>query len=172
MFCPNCGNADQTPDSFCRNCGEYFTDSSNKFNLIYRFLGVDTADKQITAGIIINFFGAVFSFLLMVFLVGYYDAGQNRNPPVETPVIIYFVYAFLLFITVWQTLGFILGIGLKSKFSNRKDGLTTPDSTLKENAVGAGQRRESLSPANFEDIVTPSAAENTTRNLVKEPRKT
>lgn len=171
MYCPNCGNADQKPDSFCRNCGEYFADSSNKFNLIYKFLGVDTAERQIGAGIIINFFGAAFSLFLIIFLVGYYDAGQNRNPPVETPMIIYFVYAFLLFIIVWQTLGFILGIGLKSKFNNKKDGQTKPNSTLKENAVGAGQSRESLSPANFEDIVTPGVAEDTTRNLVKESRK-
>ncbi|MDQ3131151.1 MAG: zinc ribbon domain-containing protein [Acidobacteriota bacterium] len=171
MFCQNCGEASQTSDTYCRNCGEYFVDSSNKFNLIYKILGVDTAERQVGAGIIINFFGAAFSLLLMVFLIGYYDAGQNKNPPVETPVIIYFVYAFLIFIAVWQSLGFILGIGLKSKFNNKNDELSKPKLTLKENAVEAIQTRKSLPTANFEGLITPSVAENTTKKLIKESRK-
>ena len=120
MFCPKCGNAEQKENSYCRNCGEFLIDSSNKFNLIYNFIGFTTPEKQITANLAINFFGLILSVTLIGFLKGYYDAGENKNPPITTPSIIYFVYAFLILISAWQILGIVFAANLRSKFRKWK----------------------------------------------------
>ena len=119
MFCPKCGTADQISNSYCRNCGEFLVDSSEKFNLLYKFFGINTPEKQINANIIINLAGAVLSFVLFGFLMGYFDAQENKNPAVGTPTIIYLVYTFLVFISAWQLLGFIMNLKLKSEFAGR-----------------------------------------------------
>jgi hypothetical protein len=168
MFCPKCGNADQTENSYCRNCGEFLMDSSNKFNLIYNFLGISAPEKQITVNLIINFFGLVLSVVLLGFLMGYFDAGENKNPPVPTPSIIYFVYAFLALISAWQLLGTVFAAILRSKFSSAKTKTETGENyTVHKDALTSTQKQESLPAANSDDFIISVVTENTTKNLTE-----
>lgn len=168
MFCPNCGNADQTENSYCRNCGEFLIDSTKNFNLIYNFFGISAPEKQITVNLIINFIGLMLSVMLLGFLKGYYDAGANKNPPVITPNVIYFVYAFLILISIWQILGIIFAANLRSKFKNRKANKKWgKNGSVGENKLISSQTREALPTAKLDDLTTPAIIEETTKNLVE-----
>ena len=166
MFCPKCGTPEQTENSYCRNCGEFLIDSSKKFNSVYNLFGITTPGKQITINLIINFFGLMLSVMLIGFLKGYYDAGANKNPPINTPNVIYFVYAFLILISIWQILGIFFAANLRSKFKNRK-GLNESEKTgaANENKTISADARKSLQTAKLDDFVTPAITEETTKNL-------
>lgn len=166
MFCPNCGTADQKENSYCRNCGEFLMDSSKNLNLIYSFLGITTPEKQLTLNLIINFLGLLLCVTLIGFLKGYYDAGETKNPPVTTPNIIYFVYAFLILIAAWQILGIVFAANLRSKFNHRKANKDS-ENKISTDAVHplAAKTREALPTAKFDDLATRIVTEDTTRNL-------
>ena len=146
------------------------TDSSKKFSSIYNFFGITTPEKQVNVGIIVDITGAVLSALLFVFLIGYIQAQADKVPPVSVPTIIYVVSVFLAFISFWQFLGFILNLKLKSKFSGRNDVQNTTSSAARENAVTSAETLELLPPADLNNLVTPSATEDTTRKLKVEKR--
>jgi len=172
MYCSKCGNAEQTENSYCRSCGEFLIDSSNIFNNIYNIFGISTPEKQITANLIINFIGLILSATLLGFLMGYYDAGENKNPPIPTPNIIYFVYAFLILISAWQLLGIVFAVILKSKFSNGKGNVKSENNFVadKDKQISA-RMRESLPTAKFDNLTTPIVTENTTKNLTEKANR-
>ncbi len=132
------------------------TDSSEKFNLLYKFFGISTPEKQINANILFNVAGAVLSILLFRFLMGYFNAQANKNPAVGTPTIIYLVYAFLIFIAAWQFLGFIMNAQLKSKFAGRNKNQTRTDSSARENEIASAETQELLPEAEFSNIAMTS----------------
>jgi len=166
MFCSKCGNADQTENSYCRNCGEFLADSSNKFNLIYNLFGITSPEKQITANIVVNFFGLLLSVTLLGFLLGFFDAGENKIPPVPTPKIIYFVYAFLLVISAWQLLGIVFAANLRSKFGRGKTNVKSENnfSAVKDKQISA-VTQDLLPKANLDDLIISTVTDETTRNL-------
>jgi hypothetical protein len=170
MFCPNCGKGEQTPDTYCRNCGEFLADFSNKLSLINKVFGVNTPEKQVNVNLTINLITAIVSSLLLVFLNGYFDAHFTRTHE-PTPPIIYFVYLFLGLVAVWQFLSFIINLNLKSKLSGTKSGEISADLSANENAISSAEAKESLPPADIENIVPASVTENTTKILDKLPRK-
>ena len=81
MYCPNCGTADQIANSYCRRCGEFLIDVSDKFNSVFKFFGINTPEKQINLNLLFDLVSVVFSLMLLVFLIGYFDgnAGKNRR---------------------------------------------------------------------------------------------
>lgn len=172
MYCPNCGKAEQEENSFCRNCGAYLIDSSGKLNIINRLLGVTTPEKQITVNLLINSFALVLTVLLLGFLKGFYDAGENKNPPVATPNIIYFVYAFLILISAWQLLGIIFAANLRSKFNKRKPKMNTEGNFSGESdKTISGKERKTLPTANLDNFVNMNVTEETTKNLKEKVKR-
>ena len=174
MYCQNCGTADQIANSYCRRCGEFLIDASDKFNSVFKFFGINTPEKQINLNLVFDFVSVAFSLALLVFLIGYFRANADKNPPVETPAVFYFISAFLLFIAVWQLLGFVLSLSLKSKFGNKNYRREQPEETAgntAENEISAAATRELLPPADTKNLVPPSATESTTRELIKEAVK-
>lgn len=169
MYCPNCGTAEQIANSYCRKCGEFLIDASDKFNSVFKFFGINTPEKQINLNLVFDLVSVIFSLLLLVSLIGYFQANVDNHPPMETPLIIYFVEAFLAFITVWQFLGFVISINLKSKFSNRNKPQKRGISNQSKNKLSAATLE--LPPPDTNDLMPPDATENTTRELIKEARK-
>ena len=170
MFCPNCGKDEQTPDTYCRNCGEFLADFSNKFSLINKVLGISTPEKQVNVNLTINLVTAIASSLLLVFLNGYFDALYTRTQ-VSPPPIIYLVYLFLGLVAVWQFLSFIIALNLKSKLSGGKSGKISTDLSANENAISSAQAKEFLPPVDIKNIVPAGVTENTTKILDKVSRK-
>jgi hypothetical protein len=170
MFCPKCGKGEQTSDTYCRNCGEFLADFSNKFSLINKVLGVNTPEKQVNVNLAINLVTSIISFLLLVFLNGYFDGRYTRTQE-SAPPIIYLIYLFLGMVAVWQFLSFIINLNLKSKLSGRKSGRISTDLSANENTISSAEAKEFLPPADVENIVPASATENTTKILNKVSRK-
>ena len=170
MFCPNCGKGEQTPDSYCRNCGQFLNDLSGKSYLINKLLGGSNPETQVSVNLTINVVTTMTSVLLLGFLNGYYDSLYARTGQGAPPVI-YFVYVFLGLVAAWQTLGFLVNLRLKRKLGKRKQELSQIASSADESAVPSGQTQKSLPQADFDNIVPPSVTENSTRTLNKAARK-
>ena len=170
MYCPNCGKGEQSPESYCRSCGEFLTDFSGKSYLINKILGGSTPETQVNVNLTINVVTAFISSLLLGFLNGYFDAQYERTGQ-GAPPIIYLVYIFLALVAVWQFLSFVIGRRLKKKLAGRKKGGPSVEQSVDENGVSSRSTQKSLPQADFENVVPASVAEDTTRILDESLRK-
>lgn len=160
MFCPKCGKGEQTPDSYCRSCGDFLIDAAISASLMTRILGIGNPEKQVKFTLTVDLVTAIVSGLLLFFLMGYFD-GANAKTGAPTPPIVYLVYIFLGFVSVWQLLSFTVGTAYRKK-------LTAAKKT--ELAQDQFDARGSLPPADVKNVVADSVTEQTTRNLDKIPR--
>jgi hypothetical protein len=170
MYCPHCGKSDQSPESYCRSCGEFLTDYSGKSYLINKILGGSTPETHVNVNLIINAVTAFISSLLLGFLNGYFDAQYERTGQ-SAPPIIYLVYIFLALVFVWQFLSFAINTRLKKKLGGRKKGVASAGQSADEKALSSRSTQKSLPQADFENIVPASVAEDTTRILDESLRK-
>ena len=154
MFCPKCGKGEQTPDSYCRSCGDFLVSAAGSTSLMTRILGISNPDKQVKFTLTIDLVTAIVSGLLLFFLMGYFD-GANARTGARTPPIVYLVYIFLGFVSMWQLLSFTVGTAYRKKLTAAKQ------TALPENQSDTG----SLPPADVKDVVANSITEQTTRNL-------
>ena len=165
MFCSSCGKGEQTPESYCRSCGEFLADVSGKSYLLNKLLGGSKPETQVTVNLLINLVTAVVSISLLGFLNGYYAALRMRTQE-SPPTIIYLVYAFLGLVAIWQIFSFLIGLRLRAKFKGRTRDEAVMDSILK----GSETRQHSLPEPSFESPAT-RATEDKTRLLDRVPRK-
>jgi hypothetical protein len=157
MFCPNCGTAEQRENSYCRNCGEFLPDLSVKNKLAF---GGNTPEEQIRTNLVLNLLSALVSLILAVVL---YATFWNRG---DTLPIIYIVAAFLLAMCGWQFSTFVVGLKLKKNFDKRKSSLENDGKNQeKVMAFESAQTKERLPEADFNNVVSTSVTENTTRHL-------
>lgn len=161
MFCPNCGKGEQTPDSYCRSCGDFLVGTATSSALMTRIFGISNPEKQVKFTLTIDLVTAIVSGLLLFFLMGYFD-GANARTGAPTPPIVYLVYIFLGFVSAWQLLSFTVGTAYRKKLS-----------AAKKTALSQGQSEEqgSLPPADVKNVVANSVTEQTTRNLDKVHRR-
>jgi hypothetical protein len=170
MFCPTCGKGENAPDTYCRNCGAFLTDSSGDASLMNRILGANMPEKRVNVGLAFDVLTLIFSSLLLIFLFGYFDRRYTRTG--ESPPIIYFVYVFLGAVTVWQLLSLIVGVAHKNKLGGRRKSATSTNSEKIKTAELNETTQDRLPPAEFENVaVPPSVTENTTKYLDKILRK-
>ena len=161
MFCPKCGKGEQTPDSYCRSCGDFLIDAANSASLMTRILGIGNPEKQVRFTLTIDLVTAIVSGLLLFFLMGYFD-GAYAKTGVPAPPIVYLVYIFLGFVSLWQLLSFTVGTAYRKKLTAAKKAALSKDEP---------DARGSLPPADVKDVVANSVTEQTTRNLDKVPRR-
>jgi hypothetical protein len=168
MYCSKCGEADQNVNSYCRNCGNFLLDDSSKFSLMNQILGIDSPQKQVKVGMIMNVISFSVSFVLLLFLIGY-GMGAELATGKSAPNIIYLVYIFLGLITVWQLINVIFSANLMIKMSRVPGNIhRTSDETNAE--LTNSEARDYLPPADLQNVV-PSVVEETTKNLSKVGRK-
>ena len=158
MFCPNCGKADQALNTYCRQCGEFLPDHTDKKRNFA--MGGNTPEEQIRANLILNFLSGTVSLILAILL---YAAFWNKP---ETSAIIYMVAAFLLAMCGWQFSTFRVGLKLKKTFDRRKSGSEIENATQVDKSVfQSAQTKDLLPEANFTNIVPATVTENTTKHL-------
>lgn len=170
MFCPNCGKSDQSPESYCRSCGEFLTDFSGKSYLLNKLLGGSTPETQVNVNLAINAVTAFVSSLLLGFLNGYFDSQFERTGQ-SAPPIIYLVYIFLALVFIWQLLSFAINTRLKKKLAGRKKGAVSVEQSGDENTLSSRSTQKSLPQADYENVVPASIVEDTTKILEEAPRK-
>lgn len=160
MFCPNCGKGEQTPNQYCRNCGEFMPDLSG------RTKRADMPDEQIKANLVLNLLGGIVSLVLAILLYARYLGKADATE------LIYFVAAFLLAMCGWQLTTFRINLKLKKHFDKRKKE-TTPDEPPEPAAayrMSAAKTKDLLPEADFSAVVPASVTENTTK-ILREPIK-
>jgi hypothetical protein len=162
MFCSNCGNADQEPDTYCRQCGEYLVDPVGNSYFLNKVLGGATPVTQINVNLVISFLTIFACFFLIGFLKGHYDALFTRSGELP-PVVIYWVYAFLGLISVWQLFSFVVGMRLRKKLSRKGNGAATERGN-DDRGFDAMETQELLPEADFSRDV-PSVTEEPTKIL-------
>ena len=161
MFSPKCGKGEQTPDSYCRSCGDFLIGAANSTSLMTRILGISNPEKQVKFTLTIDLVTAIVSGLLLFFLMGYFD-GAYAKTGVPAPPIVYLVYIFLGFVSLWQLLSFTVGTAYRKKLTAAKKTALSQDQP---------DARGSLPPADVKNVVANSVTEQTTRNLDKVHRR-
>ena len=161
MFCSKCGKGEQTAGSYCRSCGEFLVDTANGMSLLTRILGIGNPEKQVKFTLTIDLVTAIVSGLLLFFLMGYFDGAAARTGA-RTPAIVYLVYIFLGFVSLWQLLSFTVGTAYRKKLIAAKRTALSQDES---------DARGSLPPADVKNVVANSVTEQTTRNLNEVPRR-
>lgn len=150
MFCPKCGKADQSPDAYCRSCGEFLHDP-NRSNIIA--FGGKTPQQNVNAINILSVLAAIASLLAAIWM---YQTRFNE------PIALYFGAALLLCNAFWHLSNFYTGLKLKRRLGNSKS---------VEESLPSATTRELLPEMNQDDLVPPSVTERTTRNLAVSENK-
>lgn len=149
MFCPKCGNANQTENSYCRQCGSFLPD----FDKITK--KETTPEQQITISSTFNFLSGIISLVLTILLHILYTGKEG------TPIIIYVVIGFLTANFFWQAQAFWRVRQLKKQFPKRGNVTQTVDKKID----GHSSTDKLLPQADFSDVVPPSVVEDTTKHL-------
>ncbi|MEP6903354.1 MAG: hypothetical protein ABJA66_16620 [Actinomycetota bacterium] len=160
MFCPKCGKAEQSPETYCRQCGDYLPDYDK------------SAKKEITplehikVNTVLNLLTAITSLTLAILLYSFFLGKE------DTPVIIYITAGFLTAMTAWQVQTFWRTILLRKHFKKRKnDAANQSANQLEPQYVESKPTRELLNEADLSNIVPTSVTENTTKHLNKVRRE-
>ena len=124
-----------------------------------RVFGIRDPEKQVKFTLTIDLVTAIVSGLLLFFMMGYFDATRHKTG-LPTPTIVYFVYAFLGLVSVWQLLSFTVGTALQRKL-NASRVTAKPIKEASQHAL----------PADDQEIVSTSVTEQTTKNLDRIPRR-
>jgi hypothetical protein len=153
MFCPNCGAADQNPNAYCRQCGEWLVDQKSA-----RRHGSKPEDRM-KAMLIFNGLSAVFALVSAIALYATY-----LGTP-EAKWSVYLAAAFCSVISVHQTVSFFFAFGLRQKFKRGRPDTGRPlESKAEGNAL--------LGSAETAPIINaPSVTENTTDLLEPSPHR-
>lgn len=158
MFCPNCGNANQQANAYCRKCGGFLPDFSVKKKQFS--FGGETPQEQIRTNLILNLMSAIVSIASALLL---YATFWNRGGEFQ---IVFLIAAFLLAMGGWQSSTFFVGLKLKKHFNKRSEKTNAAEFTSREQgAFASAQTRELLNEANMRDVVPASVTENTTKHL-------
>ena len=152
MFCPKCGKSDQSPETFCRQCGNYLPDFDNPAKK------QTTPEEHLKANAALSLLTAIASLTLSILLFIIFKNMQDIHP------IIYVTAGFLLTITAWQIQTFWRTLLLKKHFKKpRKQPAVSTETAPRE--FETKPTNQLLSEADFENYVPASVVEKTTRKL-------
>jgi hypothetical protein len=153
MFCPKCGNADQTPETYCRRCGVYLPDLSKPIKQEY------APEENIKVNTVLSLMTVIVCFTLAALL---YTFVAFRP---DTPVLIYVTAGFLIAMGGWHIQTFIRSRKLKKQWA-----VVNPRAAEQKKKKRKGKiTAKLLEKPNFEDMVPPSVTDRTTRELQREP---
>ena len=152
MFCPKCGNADQTPETYCRRCGSFLPDFEKGLKK------KTTPEEHIKANAVLSLMTAAASLTLSILLFSIF---LNRQ---DTPAIIYVTAGFLLTITAWQIQTFWRTMLLRKHFKKTPSKTGSNEDPVKPLSE-AKTTNQLLPEADLENHVPASVVERTTRKL-------
>ena len=160
MFCPSCGNSNQQPESFCRQCGNFLPDFDNvKSKEI-------PPEQHFTANIVLNVMTAVASLTLAILLYVFF-LGKA-----DTPILIYITAGFLTAMFFWQAQVFWRNWQLKKQFPGLKERKQRKAETVQNQPqIDSAKTRELLNDANLSDFINPSVVEETTKHLAEKVKR-
>jgi hypothetical protein len=149
MYCPKCGIADQSPESFCRNCGIFLYDPSKPFR------PEATPEGNLKATIILSTLTIFVSFILAAFFFFFLVFG------IGTPALFYMTTAYLLVIGTWQIQTLVRNLRLRDQLQRWHRSGHAPQPEL-----STAQDQRCLETADLRDDIPASVTEQTTKPLV------
>ena len=155
MFCPKCGNADQMPETYCRQCGIFLVNFDKPIKKPI------TPQQHLTANSILSLMTAIVSMTLAILLYSFF-LGKN-----DTPLIIYVTAGFLTAMCAWQVQTFWRTLLLKKHFKQPENNLKVESVSVDTNPLFEKpvQTNKLLDEADLSNLVPPSVVEDTTRHL-------
>ena len=152
MFCPKCGRSDQSPETFCRQCGTFLPD------LLKPAKKENTPEEHIKVNTVLSLMTVVTCFTLAILL---YSMLGFRP---QTPILVYVTAGLLIAMGAWHIQSFIRIRKLKKQWARRAPKQTTDDDL----DLSGSTSDLLLERADYSDLVSVSVTENTTRNLSKQ----
>ena len=154
MFCSNCGAADQSPNAYCKRCGEWLADKKS-----FGGRGASKPEQRMTSMIIFNGLSALLALFSAIALYATY----LNTPEAKWSVYVAGACCFVIAIHQMISMGFALELKLRLKRGHTDAGqaieLKAGDSVP---ALGSGKTTQF--------VEAPLVTENTTELLEAVPR--
>ena len=152
MFCPKCGAADQTTDSYCKRCGEWLPDTSRlgRRRGRLRMRTPEQRNQKMRILEAMSFLAA----LSAAFIIAAFFSGKLEKPALTISLDLCVVTA------IFQVVNFIIGRSLQTRLKQGRDDAD------KEGALRDASERFQLKQADTSNLVQPaSVTEGTTAIL-------
>ncbi len=149
MFCPKCGKSDQSPETYCRQCGTFLPDLSKPIKK------ENTPEENIKVNSALSLMTVIVCFTLAILL---YSLLGFRP---ETPVLIYATAGLLIAMGAWHIQSFIRIRKLKKQWALRSHKTIENE----PRAIDTTDVSPLFELADLQDNVPISVTEQTTRNL-------
>lgn len=146
MYCPACGNPEQTPESFCRRCGIFLPDLSKPVK------GPVPPEQHLSANLVLGSMTIAVCFALAALLLSILAFKPDTNP------LIYVTSGLLIAMGCWHVQTVWRTILLKKHFKAR----TKVDNADITDPLRTGKL---LDHANFSNVVPASITEDDTAKL-------
>jgi len=155
MFCPACGAADQSPNAYCKRCGEWLTDKRS-----FGGRGASKPEQRITSMIVFNGLSALLALFSAIALYATY----LNTPEAKWSVYVAGACCFVIAIHQMISMGFALELKLRLKRGQSDAGqqaiISKPGDIVA--ALSSGKTTQFVQP--------PVVTENTTELLEAVPR--
>ena len=159
MFCPRCGKADQTPETYCRQCGLFLPDLSKPLKR------ESPPEEHLKANTVLSVMTIIASFMLSFLLFLILGFRSFTHP------LIYATAGILLAIGGWHIQTLIRTQMLKKQWKRRTPlsaiQAPQPETTAAFKSTPTGKM---LDQPDFTDAIPASVTEHTTRHLVETPQ--
>ena len=157
MFCPKCGKADQSPETYCRQCGVFLPDLSKPL------VAITAPEQHVKANLVLGTMTVVTSFTLAILLYLFF-----LGLP-EAPSVIYVMFGLLIAMGIWHIQTVWRSLLLKKHFKEskaRREQTPDPGNPGIENDTN-----KLLEKADFDKYQPASVTDRTTRQLHGEERR-
>jgi hypothetical protein len=156
MFCSNCGAADQSPNAYCKRCGEWLADKKS-----FGARGASKPEERMTVMIVFNGLSAL---LALFSAIALYATYLNTS---EAKWSVYVAGACCLVIAIHQmiSMAFALELKLRLKRSHNRAGEAI-DSEAGDSVAALANGKTT------QFVEAPLVTENTTELLEAVPRVT
>ena len=159
MFCPSCGKPEQSPETYCRACGQYLKDP--EAGAIAAF-GGRTPSQNVTAINVVSVIGAIASVVIgvLMYLTRFSE-----------PIILYLAAALLLCNAVWHVSNLVAGVKLRRRLTPRLSPPSQPEPVPHQDELSSVETRDLLPVGDPAVPVPLSVVEDTTTNLGDKVRR-
>ncbi len=150
MFCSKCGSADQTPDSYCRNCGEWLSDLSKRARGHFR---ASTREDRIRRMRILQFISIGLSLTSTAVVLMFLSTGRDKEMLTIAALCSFLVAIYLVIAT-------LLGNKVLTPKVERES-----ETTVQTDAI-PGVQASALPAADTNEFITPGSVTESTTNLL------
>ena len=154
MYCSICGADNQTPDAYCKRCGEWLPDIKARRGMAF---GGETPQQNLFTGLFMSALSVVAALVSAIALYATYLGSGDAKWSV------YLAAAICLCIAGWQASSLFVTLKLRRRLNKGREGLPI-DREL------ANQRSPALPPGNADSFIPPPGVTEDTTRILASPR--